>query len=75
MSEEKSYMGFSFGIGAELMLGKPKSSGLDFDIIYIETGRFHRDVKKFLNKGYDVEEKYSSRVVFSFGWRHMLESG
>jgi len=64
-SDATSYTGLSLGLGAQWMWGKNKTTGLDFDIIYIATSNY--DLDQFRQKGYLVSEP--SKIGLSLGFR------
>lgn len=59
MSEWKQYTGLTLGIGTQWMWGKSKSSGLDFDVMYIATS------------GLSNHDDYG-KIKISLGFRHGL---
>ncbi len=61
--ETKSLEGFSFGAGIQVMYGKSKRNGFDFDFIFIVT----RGDYKY--EGGSPSDK-PNRVNISFGYRH-----
>ena len=67
-SFDKGYTGLSLGVGGQWMWGENRTSGMDFDIIFIATtGLNVSDLKK---QGIIVEEP--GKIKISIGYRHTL---
>ncbi len=66
--ECKTYTGTSVGFGAQWMLGKTRTHGVDFDILYIVSSNF--DVIKLLEQGYYVQDEGRNGPKFSIGYRY-----
>jgi len=64
--EGEAYTGASIGLGAQWMWGESKTSGLDFDIIYLASTGL--DIDKLKDEGFDVDEP--SKIKISIGYRH-----
>lgn len=67
-SYDKSYTGLSIGVGAQYMWGESRTSGIDFDIMFLATTGL--DVNELRNSGIIVDEP--GKVKISIGYRHTL---
>lgn len=63
-----TYTGFSVGAGFQWMWGASKSSGLDFDIIYLASTGYDIDELRARYPGYTIED--FGKVKISIGYRH-----
>ena len=64
--EGEAFTGVSLGVGAQWMWGESKTSGLDFDIIYLASTGL--DIDKLKDEGFDVDEP--GKIKISIGYRH-----
>lgn len=62
-TETESFAGFSFGAGIQIMCGKSKRNGFDFDFIFTATrGNYKNDEGSYSDE--------PNRVSISLGYRH-----
>lgn len=64
----EAFTGVSLGVGAQWMWGESKTSGLDFDIIYLASTGL--DIDKLKDEGFMVDEP--GKIKISIGYRHLF---
>jgi hypothetical protein len=66
-----SYAGLSLGFGAQWMWGSSRTSGLDFDLMYILTrGGFDDALSDLTTRGYEVSDP--GKIKVSVGYRRSI---
>ncbi len=67
----EAFTGFTAGLGSQLMFGKAKRHGLDFDVLFLISSGFYKRIQELEEQGYTISN--SSRFTFSLGYRYSFD--